>query len=76
MKHMVDGINEVGEEDGTNGDEFDGALSLADTLEEDQERYQDVIRTLDEFEEGQGAELTAHAEEVSELENGGGTASA
>jgi hypothetical protein len=47
------------EEDGSEGDALDGTLSLADTLEEDRERHQDVIRTLTEFEEERGAEELA-----------------
>lgn len=53
-------LSEVGnhpvEEDGVAGDALGGTLSLADTHEEDHERYQDVIRSLAEFEDEQGVE--------------------
>lgn len=74
MEHTGDGVNHFSNVGGAAGDELGGALSLADTLEEDRERHQDVIRALDVFDEEHGTELTASAEEVRELESG--TASA
>ena len=44
------------EEDGLEAGALGDTLSLADTLEEDRERHQDLIRTLTEFDEGRGAE--------------------
>ena len=46
-------------------------LSLADTPEEDADRYQDVIRELEEFEEageGSGAEAVSTAEGAHDLD--------
>lgn len=51
--------NHLAEEDGSEGDALGGTLSLANTLEEDHERYQDAIRTLTEFEEERSAEELA-----------------
>ncbi|MFL6229987.1 MAG: hypothetical protein ACJ741_14535 [Pyrinomonadaceae bacterium] len=56
-------------EDEATADALGGTLSLADTLEEDRERYQDVIRDLTEFEDAEGATgAVATAEDVHDLD--------
>ena len=54
MNYIGNDDNHLADGDGAVGDDLGGVFSLADTLEEDRERYQDVIHTLDEFEEEQG----------------------
>ena len=46
-------MNRIADEDEPTSDALGGSLSLTDTLEEDRERYQDVIRDLTEFEEAE-----------------------
>jgi hypothetical protein len=53
MNRIADADNHLVGGDEPSPDALVGALSLADTLEEDRERYRDVIRDLTEFEEDQ-----------------------
>jgi hypothetical protein len=56
-------------EDEATADALGGTLSLTDTLEEDRERYQDVIRDLTEFEEVEGAAgAVSTSEEIHDLD--------
>jgi len=62
-------MNRITDEDEPTSDALGGTLSLTDTLEEDGERYQDVIRDLTEFEETAGETETVSAtEEVHDLD--------
>lgn len=45
-------------EDNSSAEGLDEAFLLADTLEEDHDRYQDVIRDLTEFEESHAQDET------------------
>ena len=56
-------MNRITDEDEPTSDALGGTLSLTDTLEEDGERYQDVIRDLTEFEETAGETETVSATE-------------
>lgn len=71
MSQIADTGDHLAEEEEPSADALGAPLSLADTLEEDRERYQDVIRALTEFEEGQRdeeIEVVATAEEVYDLD--------
>jgi hypothetical protein len=46
-------MNRIADEDEPTADALDGTLSLTETLEEDCERYQDIIHDLTDFEETQ-----------------------
>ena len=48
MSHVGDTENHLAEEEWEAGEALGGTLSLADTLEEDRERYRDVIDALAE----------------------------
>jgi hypothetical protein len=62
-------MNHIADEDEPTADALGGTLLLTDTLEEDRERYQDVIRDLTEFEEAEGeTEAVSTAEDVHELD--------
>jgi hypothetical protein len=62
-------MNRIADEDEPTADALGGTLSLTDTLEEDRERYQDVIRDLTEFEEVEGeTEADSTTEAVHDLD--------
>ena len=64
-------MNRIANKDESTSDALGGTLSLADTLEEDRKRYQDVIRDLNEFEEALGlgeVEVSAIVEEVRDMD--------
>ena len=62
-------MNRIADEDEPTADALGVTLSLTDTLEEDRERYQDVIRDINGFEEAEGeTEVVSTAEDVHELD--------
>ncbi len=54
MNQIADTDDHLAKEEESSADALGTPLSLADTLEEDRARYQDVIRDLTEFEEAEG----------------------
>ena len=56
-------MSRIADENEPTSDALGGTLSLTDTLEEDHERYQDVIRDLTGFEEAEGEIETVSATE-------------
>jgi hypothetical protein len=71
MNRITESEDDLTREDEPSADTLGETLSLADTPEEDADRYREVIRGLEEFEEagaGRETEVVAAAEGVHDLD--------
>lgn len=71
MYRTTESEDDLTREDDPSADALGETLSLADTPEEDADRYRDVIRGLEEFEEagaGSETEVVTAAEGVHDLD--------